>query len=175
LKLREKEGDKINIISSRNDLAYACLSDGETVKVKELAEITLGMAIETENKEELTRAYLTLGNCLVKMQKTKEARENFSQALKISKQINNKSLIGKTYYSIGELYIAEKEYLAAERPLKDSVMIFEELEENYELALSLISLYRLYEETGTESPTEYLTKGKEILHNLGVEIKNIKA
>jgi tetratricopeptide (TPR) repeat protein/DNA-binding MarR family transcriptional regulator len=167
LNCREKEGDKSKIISSKNDLANAYSIERKSIEAESCANEALKMATDLGNKEELARAHLCLGYCMIQLNMMNDGKDNFREALKLSNQINHKSLKGKIYRGIGELYIEEKEYLAAEMHLNESVQIFEELEERIDLALSLIQLSRSYKGSGSEDPAPYHEKGIEILRDLG--------
>lgn len=107
----------------------------------------LTQLLKTNDKEQISLAYRTVGNDLSDMQKFAESEVQLFNGLKIAQSINYQKAITSIHADLGRLYLNTKDYESALKYVLEVVDAYEKDKNTHPLIRSLINLNAIYVQT----------------------------
>ena len=170
LTIYEQMGNKEGIAGIYLNIGniYLALSDG--VRAIECYQKSLGIDLLLGDKESIAGSYLSIGDvyCDV-LSNYPKALKNFSECLKIAKEIGNKGLICNSYLNMGVACYWQADYSEALKYTLDGLKMQEERGDKSGISMSIVNIGFIYEKQGKlNEALSYETKGL----SLGLEINS---
>lgn len=127
----------------------------------------LQAAESTDDRREIVRARINIGQVLSAMNQGEEAGSNFEKALRVARDLDEEELLFNALQATGKHLVETERFEEAEALLLEAGEIAEDLESNEKLALTLNDLSVVYMMTGrNEEAQENLLHALFLYENL---------
>ena len=140
LKIREQYGDRRGMVSALDNLGMTCLAQGQSDKALDYVNRSFAICREIGAKDILPLIQADLGKVHFRLNRHQEGFNLIKDAVNAAAEQSSKMSLGIAKRTLGQFYLSLEEWERAQRPLRESLQIFEELKSPFQQARSLESL-----------------------------------
>lgn len=140
LKIREQYGDRRGMVSALDNLGMTCLAQGQSDKAFDYVSRSLSICHKIGAKDILPLIQADLGKVHLRLNRHQEGFNLIKDAVNVATEQSSKMSLGIAKRTLGQFYLSLEEWERAQRPLRKSLRIFEELRSPFQQARSLESL-----------------------------------
>ncbi len=164
-KYKKVEGTKENYSIALSNMGIILLQEGKLDNAKtKFEEAVMEAMKEGKNQQNIAICKNNLAGYYVKIKDYDKALDNYSEALKIEKKLGNKPYEATRLGNIGYVYYLKEDVRNAEKYLKQSININEDLKNRErELALDYVNIALVYKDKGDfKKAYKYIEQAEEL-------------